>query len=228
MNNLAINLRLLREKRKMTQSEVSQKLNLGERVLSHYENGKREPDYDLLLAIADFYGVSVDYLLRENSDTTEYKNNLEKLEETYLRKQLPDVIETSELWKRYQANCEKSKQEWLEHQDDEEWVWRYYEEGEILNEIAMQEADEKAMSGNLSDAYDDYEKLLLSGNAYALRPLFSIMEQIDEIFDDSNGYMCELEWLVKEMEYIEKKFIYCAIARKSISEKIQSEYDILI
>lgn len=225
MNNLAINLRMLRDKNKLTQAEVSEKLHLGEKVLSNYENAKREPSSDLLLDLADFYGVTVDYLLRDNEDTKAYKNQLEKLLETYVRKQLPDAIENSELWKKYQLRCKEREQEWLEHRDDEEWIWMRCDEYKIENYIAMQDAEEKAMEYDFEGAFQDYEDLLISGNYSALRPLMTVLDKL-EIIEDSYVYMNdELEYLENEMELIEKIITYCAIARKSISDELQSIYD---
>ena len=38
-------------------------LNLKQNSISRYENGEREADYSTLIAIADYFNVSVDYLL---------------------------------------------------------------------------------------------------------------------------------------------------------------------
>ena len=38
-------------------------LNLNQNSISRYENGEREADYSTLIAIADYFNVSVDYLL---------------------------------------------------------------------------------------------------------------------------------------------------------------------
>ena len=56
-------LRYLREKNQLTQQELADKLNLSRVRYNNYETGKRNPDYTTLQVIADFYGVSTDYLL---------------------------------------------------------------------------------------------------------------------------------------------------------------------
>lgn len=38
-------------------------LNMNQTSVSRYETGEREADYDTLIAFADYFGVSVDYLL---------------------------------------------------------------------------------------------------------------------------------------------------------------------
>ena len=56
-------IRDLREDADLTQTEISRQLNIPQRAYSHYENGTRDIPTDILIAIADFYNVSIDYLL---------------------------------------------------------------------------------------------------------------------------------------------------------------------
>ena len=42
---------------------LAMELNLSQNSISRYETGEREADYATLIAIADYFGVSVDYLL---------------------------------------------------------------------------------------------------------------------------------------------------------------------
>jgi transcriptional regulator with XRE-family HTH domain len=56
-------IRDLREDADLTQTEISRQLNISQRAYSHYENGTRDIPTDILIAIADFYNVSIDYLL---------------------------------------------------------------------------------------------------------------------------------------------------------------------
>lgn len=61
----------LRKAKGITLKELGEILNLGESTMSMYENNKRSPDYDTLNAIADYFKVSVDYLLgRSDIKTT--------------------------------------------------------------------------------------------------------------------------------------------------------------
>jgi len=46
-----------------TQIEVSRELKISRPTISQYETGTREPDIETLGKLADFYGVSVDWLL---------------------------------------------------------------------------------------------------------------------------------------------------------------------
>ena len=63
-------LTLLRKERKLSQKKVAADLGIAQAPLSHYENGKREPGLNFLVQAADYYGVSVDYLLGRTSSTT--------------------------------------------------------------------------------------------------------------------------------------------------------------
>lgn len=56
-------LKELREKRRLSQITLAMELNLNQNSISRYETGEREADYATLIAIADYFGVSVDYLL---------------------------------------------------------------------------------------------------------------------------------------------------------------------
>lgn len=56
-------MRQLREQHGYTQLKVALDLNLNQNSISRYENGSREAGYDMLIRFADYYGVSIDYIL---------------------------------------------------------------------------------------------------------------------------------------------------------------------
>jgi transcriptional regulator with XRE-family HTH domain len=56
-------IRHLREDADLTQVQISKILNISQRAYSHYENGTRDIPTAILIAIADFYNVSIDYIL---------------------------------------------------------------------------------------------------------------------------------------------------------------------
>ena len=57
------NLRFIREDRDLLQKDVANALGISRATYSNYESGLRSPDPDMLIKIAEFYGVSVDELL---------------------------------------------------------------------------------------------------------------------------------------------------------------------
>ena len=56
-------LRLLRKNENLTMKELGAIVGVSESTISLYETGKREPDYDMLNKFADYFGVTVDYIL---------------------------------------------------------------------------------------------------------------------------------------------------------------------
>lgn len=53
----------LRTEKGLTQEDLSKKLELAKSTISMYENGNREPDFEILEKIADFFNVDINYLL---------------------------------------------------------------------------------------------------------------------------------------------------------------------
>jgi len=56
-------LSLLRKEKGISQKEVARSLGISQALLSHYENGVREPGLSFVASAADYYGVSTDFLL---------------------------------------------------------------------------------------------------------------------------------------------------------------------
>jgi len=56
-------LSMLRQEKGISQRSAAASLQVSQALLSHYENGAREPGFDFLVRAAEFYGVSTDYLL---------------------------------------------------------------------------------------------------------------------------------------------------------------------
>lgn len=66
-------IRDLREDHDLTQKEVAHILSCSQRVYSDYERGKVDPSTTVLIKLADYYNVSVDYLLnRTNNPETNH------------------------------------------------------------------------------------------------------------------------------------------------------------
>lgn len=60
---LSDNLKKIREEYKLTKKELCEKTGISERAYLTYEFGEREPKVSVIEKLADFYGVSTDYLL---------------------------------------------------------------------------------------------------------------------------------------------------------------------
>ena len=69
MSDFSRTLALLRREKKISQRAAAGDLGVSQALLSHYENGLREPGLSFVVRAADYYGVSCDYLLMEGTDT---------------------------------------------------------------------------------------------------------------------------------------------------------------
>ena len=56
-------LKELRKQRKISQLKLAMDLNINQNSISRYENLERQADYETLIAFADYFNVSLDYLL---------------------------------------------------------------------------------------------------------------------------------------------------------------------
>ena len=57
------NLRKLRKEKGLSQSAVQMQTGIEQALISKYENGERVPPTETLMQLADFYGVSMDYIM---------------------------------------------------------------------------------------------------------------------------------------------------------------------
>lgn len=57
------NIKRLREENNLSQKDIAEYLGITRQAVAAYECAKREPDYEVLKKLADYFGVSVDYLL---------------------------------------------------------------------------------------------------------------------------------------------------------------------
>ena len=63
-------LKNLRKERGISQLKLAMDLNMNQNSISRYETGEREADYATLIKFADYFGVSIDYLLDRTDDPT--------------------------------------------------------------------------------------------------------------------------------------------------------------
>lgn len=74
MSKFNLVLKSLRTERNMTQDQLAKILKISRSTIGMYEKGDREPDYETLEAIADFFNVDIDYLLGRTKKTTRIVN----------------------------------------------------------------------------------------------------------------------------------------------------------
>lgn len=63
MSTLGNNIKRLRSRERLTQEELSRQLHVNRATLANWEVGRTDPDHSALCQLADFFEVSVDYLL---------------------------------------------------------------------------------------------------------------------------------------------------------------------
>lgn len=61
--NFNVRLKQMRQKNKLTQSELADILSLKPTAISNYESKRNEPSFDKLIALSKYFDVSCDYLL---------------------------------------------------------------------------------------------------------------------------------------------------------------------
>ena len=83
-NNFPRTLSLLRKERKISQRAAANELGVSQAVLSHYENGVREPGLEFVVRAAEFYHVTTDFLLGRTMSRDDY---------TIKAEEVPDISE---------------------------------------------------------------------------------------------------------------------------------------
>ncbi|WP_270631393.1 helix-turn-helix domain-containing protein [Limosilactobacillus mucosae] len=100
----------LRKNRSMSQFQLAKTLNIATSTLGMYETNKRKPNMEMLEKLADFFGVSIDYLLgRETSDKSNI--DLDRAIDNAMSFDGKPVTEhdrkmMKQLWKAYMAGKE--------------------------------------------------------------------------------------------------------------------------
>ena len=90
-------LKELRTNRGLSQVELGKKLGLSNSTISMYERGEREPDYDTLELIGDYFNVDINYLLGTEIGSMYYldPNVAEMAKELYEREELRVLFDAS-------------------------------------------------------------------------------------------------------------------------------------
>lgn len=88
------NLLKLRKDKKLTQLEVAEKFNYSDKSISKWEKGESMPSVDVLCELAGFYGVSLDYLTRENENLPAVENKKTTKKEKKEKKRTPHMFST--------------------------------------------------------------------------------------------------------------------------------------
>ena len=63
---------LLRKSNGLTQKKLAEEMDLSELAIQNYESQRRKPAFDVLIALADYFDVSLDYLVGRSEDPKRY------------------------------------------------------------------------------------------------------------------------------------------------------------
>ena len=66
-------LKELRKEKGISQLKLAMDLSMNQNTISRYETEERQADYDTLIKIADYFNVSIDYLLGRTENRTFFK-----------------------------------------------------------------------------------------------------------------------------------------------------------
>lgn len=101
-------LRIARELKGFSQTDLAQKTNLKPSAISHFENNRRSPSFNNLKQLADVLGVTVDYLLGRADKPTTVNLELEVLFRNFKEMSGPDREFLAKMAKEL---AEKSKEQ---------------------------------------------------------------------------------------------------------------------
>ncbi len=83
-------IRDLREDRDLRQIDVAQATGIDQKTISNYETGKTNPDSFAIIKLADFFGVSADYLIgRTNKNTITTEDLIKRIDK--IQRDLNDI-----------------------------------------------------------------------------------------------------------------------------------------
>lgn len=88
---LGENIRRLRQERGLRQEELGHRVGASKQSVSNWENGNIVPSVDLLLRLADFFGVSTDYLLGREGQRKLDATGLTDIQITHVQQLIDDL-----------------------------------------------------------------------------------------------------------------------------------------
>mgnify|MGYP005940775039 CR=1 FL=1 len=73
-------IKILRKERGLTQAQLAQELNISASSVGMYEQGRREPDVNMCFRLAEYFGVSIDYMMGGRAEKSiEWKDFVERI-----------------------------------------------------------------------------------------------------------------------------------------------------
>ncbi|MEI3337600.1 MAG: helix-turn-helix transcriptional regulator [Clostridium sp.] len=103
-------IRELRIEKELTQEDIAKMLNKSTNNISQYETGKRQPDINTIIKIAEYFNVSIDYLMG--------RTETRELADDFIKKNLKLTDDEKKILSQYRnlnKEGEKQAKEYLEY-----------------------------------------------------------------------------------------------------------------
>jgi transcriptional regulator with XRE-family HTH domain len=104
------NLTLLRKEKRLSQADLAQIFNVAQNTVSNWENGEREPDNITLVRLAEYFGVSTDYLLGKTIVRRPIETVAAHREDDFRNELPPEKQEEIERFIKFAINEHRQKQ----------------------------------------------------------------------------------------------------------------------
>lgn len=93
MGNFQNVLKSLRKSNGLTQADLATALKISRSTIGMYESGSREPDFETMELIADYFNVDIDYLIGRTQKTTKIINTNENNHGYYLNEETKEIAQ---------------------------------------------------------------------------------------------------------------------------------------
>lgn len=99
-----IRLKEIREARNVTQTQLAKDIGVSNTTVSNWESGVRQPEIEMIITLADYFDISIDFLLGRN-----FKNRLYNQDNYILRKEqvYPILNKILDIEEQYFPNLEE-------------------------------------------------------------------------------------------------------------------------
>jgi transcriptional regulator with XRE-family HTH domain len=225
VNLFRFRLKELREENNISRSDLAEILGVSTQTIANYENGHREPNFDILLKIADYFNVTVDYLIgRSNYRTVEEQITKRNKFERFVIENLPSAVWDEKIEKEVGTFIE----EILEPLMNSAAVIFYY--------ALLESSDTKLWQVTLKEIFlllynywSNVEKLLQNNTFrhilfYHEDFIYGEMDEIFKHFDNLENLTSVYEKYNNEIEKMEK----CVDELKSLIPKLVDKFTDLI
>lgn len=101
IENLSTRLKELRQRRNLRQEQVASLIGVDKSTISAYENNSRQPSFDILLRLANYFHVTTDYLLGQTNIRTVNLSGLTEEEAEIIINLVMNMARKNELLSNY-------------------------------------------------------------------------------------------------------------------------------